>query len=255
MNSAETPANANPAKLKYSVAITVYNEEDNIAPVLAELYPVMERLGETFEVVYCDDASTDRTAERLRAAQARHANLRVARHRDNRGKSVALWSAVDAASGEWLVMFDGDGQNDPADIPRLIERIREASARPALRMVAGVRWRRRDTWLKRWSSIVANKIRSGVLRDRTPDTGCGLKLCRRDAFLRLPRFDHSHRFLPALIQRDGGEVDFIDVADRARLSGQSKYGLRNRLLTGIVDLLGVYWLMRRPATATIDYEE
>ncbi|HEY6335084.1 MAG TPA: glycosyltransferase family 2 protein [Alphaproteobacteria bacterium] len=255
MNSAETPANADPAKLKYSVAITVYNEEDNIAPVLAELYPVMERLGETFEVVYCDDASTDRTAERLRAAQARHANLRIVRHRDNRGKSVALWSAVDATSGEWLVMFDGDGQNDPADIPRLIERMRAAATRPALRMVAGVRWRRRDTWLKRWSSIVANKIRSGVLRDRTPDTGCGLKLCLRDAFLRLPRFDHSHRFLPALIQRDGGEVDFIDVADRARLSGQSKYGLRNRFLTGIVDLLGVYWLMRRPATATIEYEE
>jgi dolichol-phosphate mannosyltransferase len=255
MNGADTSANANPAKPKYSVAITVYNEEGNIDPVIAELYPVMECLGETFEIVYCDDASTDRTAERLRAAQARYANLRVVRHRDNRGKSVALWSAVDAACGEWLVMLDGDGQNDPADIPRLIERMRAAAANRALRMVAGVRVRRQDTWLKRRSSAVANKVRSSVLRDRTPDTGCGLKLCRRDAFLRLPRFDHSHRFLPALIQRDGGEVDFIDVTDRARLTGQSKYGVRNRLLTGIVDLFGVYWLTRRPATAAIDYKE
>ena len=255
MNGADERANANRPRPKYSVAITVYNEEANIDPVIEELYPVMERLGEPFEVVYCDDASTDGTAARLRAAQARHKSLRVVRHRDNRGKSIALWTAVDAAAGEWLIMLDGDGQNDPADIPRLIERIVASTARPGLRMVAGVRRRRQDTWLKRWSSRLANKIRASVLGDRTPDTGCGLKLCRRDAFLRLPRFDHSHRFLPALIQRDGGEVDFIDVTDRPRLSGQSKYGLRNRLFTGVVDLLGVYWLMRRPVNPIIERGE
>jgi len=240
---------------KYSVVITVYNEEGNIDPVLAELYPVMARLGEPFEVVYCDDASTDRTAERLRGARQRYASLRVVRHRDNGGKSRALWTAVDCARGEWLIMLDGDGQNDPADIPRLIAKLSEAGPGSAPVMVAGTRRRRQDSWLKRLSSRVANRVRSAVLRDETPDTGCGLKLCRRDAFLRLPRFDHSHRFLPALLRRDGGSVAFVEVTDRPRLSGQSKYGLRNRLLTGVIDLAGVYWLMRRPAKSAIDNEE
>jgi len=235
----------------YSVVITVYNEEDNIDPVVEELYPVMERLGAAFEVVYCDDASTDGTPERLAAAQRRHVNLRVVRHRDNWGKSMALASAVDAAQGEWLIMLDGDGQNDPADIPRLVERLKDA-APPNLRMVAGIRRRRRDTWLKRLSSRIANWVRSAVLKDRTPDTGCGLKLCRRDAYLRLPRFDHNHRFLPALVQRDGGAVAFLEVTDRPRLAGVSKYGLRNRLATGIIDLAGVYWLMRRPGNPVIE---
>jgi dolichol-phosphate mannosyltransferase len=248
-----SPAEAAPPR--YSVVITVYNEEDNIDPVIEELYPVMEGLGAPFEVVYCDDASTDRTAERLRAARTRHANLRVVRHRDNWGKSVALLSAVEAARGEWLIMLDGDGQNDPADIPRVIGRLAEAGSRPNLRMVAGTRRRRRDTWLKRLSSRIANKVRSAVLGDMTPDTGCGLKLCRRDAYLRLPRFDHNHRFLPALIQRDGGEVTHIEVTDRPRLTGQSKYGLRNRALTGIIDLAGVYWLMRRPANPALEDKE
>lgn len=239
---------------RYSVVIAVYNEEDNIDPVLAELYPVMERLGASFEVVFCDDASTDRTAERLRAARRRYAHLRVVRHRENGGKSLALWSAVDAARGAWLVMLDGDGQNDPADIPRLLAKLDDAGGK-GLRLVAGTRRRRRDTWLKRLSSRVANKVRRAVLKDATPDTGCGLKLCLRDAFLRLPRFDHSHRFLPALVQRDGGRVAFVEVTDRPRLSGRSKYGLGNRLFTGVVDLLGVYWLMRRPANPAIQHEE
>ncbi len=245
----------NPRRPAYSVVITVYNEEDNIDPVIDELYPAMARLGQLFEIVYCDDGSSDRTRERLAGARRRHANLRVVRHRDNWGKSVALWSAVDAARGEWLIMLDGDGQNDPADIPRLIETRGDPARRPKLAMVAGIRRRRRDTWLKRLSSRIANAVRSRLLRDGTPDTGCGLKLCRRDAFLKLPRFDHNHRFLPALIQRDGGEVAFVEVSDRPRLSGRSKYGLRNRLAIGIVDLAGVYWLMRRAANPVIDYEE
>jgi dolichol-phosphate mannosyltransferase len=242
------------ARPKFSVVVTVYNEEDNIAPVIEELYPAMERLGAPFEVVYCDDASTDRTADRLAAARARHENLRVVRHRDNHGKSVALWSAVDAARGEWLVMLDGDGQNDPADIPRLLAALGDPIALPKLRMVAGTMRRRRDSWLKRISSRVANRVRGAILEDHTPDTGCGLKLCRRDAFLRLPRFDHNHRFLPALIQRDGGEVAFVEVTDRPRLSGQSKYGLGNRLWTGIVDLAGVWWLMRRARNPVVEEE-
>ncbi|MFI4988727.1 MAG: glycosyltransferase family 2 protein [Alphaproteobacteria bacterium] len=240
---------------KYSVVITVYNEEGNIDPVLAELYPVLARLGEPFEVVYCDDASTDATPALLTAARGRFPALRVVRHRDNGGKSLALWSAVDAARGEWLVMLDGDGQNDPADIPRLLARLDAPGERRDLVMVAGTRRRRQDTWLKRLSSRVANKVRRTVLKDDTPDTGCGLKLCRRDAFLRLPRFDHSHRFLPALVRRDGGRVAFVEVTDRPRLSGQSKYGLGNRAFVGIVDLAGVYWLMRRKARPEIEHEE
>jgi len=238
---------------RYSVVITVYNEEDNIDPVVEELCPVMARLGAPFEIVYCDDASSDGTAARLAAAQSRHPELCVVRHRDNWGKSVALASAVDAARGEWLVMLDGDGQNDPADIPRLVALIEAAGASPRLAMVAGIRRRRQDTWLKRASSRIANRVRSAVLKDRTPDTGCGLKLCRREAYRRLPRFDHNHRFLPALVQRDGGEVAFLEVTDRPRLSGTSKYGLRNRLFTGVIDLAGVYWLMRRPSRPAIDY--
>ncbi|HUC63585.1 MAG TPA: glycosyltransferase family 2 protein [Alphaproteobacteria bacterium] len=239
----------------YSVVITVYNEEGNIDPVIDELYPAMERLGAPFEIVFCDDASTDATGTRLAAARARHANLRVVRHRRNRGKSVALLTACLAARGDWLVMLDGDGQNDPADIVRLVALANASAGDPDLALVAGTRRKRRDTWLKRISSRVANRVRSAVLGDRTPDTGCGLKLCRRDAYLKLPRFDHNHRFLPALIQRDGGTVLHIEVTDRPRLSGRSKYGLGNRLGVGIVDLAGVYWLMRRRADAAVEKEE
>jgi dolichol-phosphate mannosyltransferase len=246
------PPSASAVPPKYSVVITVYNEEGNIDPVLAELYPTLERMGEPFEIVYCDDASTDATAQHLGAARERYPHLRVVRHRANGGKSRALWTAVDCARGEWLIMLDGDGQNDPADIARLLAKL---GAVPAPTLVAGTRRRRRDSWLKRLSSRVANKVRSAVLKDETPDTGCGLKLCRRDAFLRLPRFDHSHRFLPALVRRDGGSVAFVEVTDRPRLSGQSKYGLSNRLWTGIIDLAGVYWLMRRPTRSAIENEE
>ncbi len=239
---------------KYSVVITVYNEEGNIEPVLAELYPVMEGLGEPFEIVYCDDASADSTAARLKAARARYPALRAVRHREQGGKSLALWTAVDAARGHWLVMLDGDGQNDPADIPRLLAKLSEPGGAD-LAMVAGTRRRRQDSFMKRLSSRIANRVRRAVLRDATPDTGCGLKLCRRDAFLRLPRFDHSHRFLPALVRRDGGKVAFVEVTDRPRLSGLSKYGLGNRAFVGIVDLAGVYWLMRRKAAPAIEPEE
>jgi len=246
------PPSASAVPPKYSAVITVYNEEGNIDPVLAELHPVLERLGEPFEIVYCDDASTDATAARLEAARARYPQLRVVRHRKNGGKSLALWSAVDRARGEWLLMLDGDGQNDPADIASLLAKLEEA---PATALVAGTRRRRQDSWLKRLSSRIANNLRRAVLKDETPDTGCGLKLCRRDVFLRLPRFDHSHRFLPALVRREGGLVAFVEVNDRPRLSGRSKYGLGNRLWTGIVDLAGVYWLMRRPTRSAVEHED
>ncbi len=236
----------------YSVVITVYNEEGNIDPVIEELYPALERLAAPFEVIYCDDASTDGTARRLAAARARHANLSVVRHRDNWGKSIALLSACLAARGEWLVMLDGDGQNDPADIQHLVALARASAGTPNLALITGTRRRRRDTWLKRVSSRVANRVRRSVLGDRTPDTGCGLKLCRRAAYLNLPRFDHNHRFLSALIERDGGAVAHIEVNDRPRLTGKSKYGLGNRLWAGIVDLVGVYWLMRRRANPAIE---
>jgi dolichol-phosphate mannosyltransferase len=242
------------ARPLYSVVVTVFNEEGNIAPVLAELYPAMERLGAPFEIVYCDDSSTDGTSARLAEAQARYPRLRVVRHRDNHGKSVALWSAVEAARGDWLVMLDGDGQNDPADIEPLIAARDDAAARGGIAMVAGTRRWRQDSWSKRISSRIANRVRGAILKDHTPDTGCGLKLCRRDAYQRLPRFDHNHRFLPALIQRDGGRVIFVAVTDRPRLSGQSKYGLGNRLWTGLLDLVGVWWLMRRARNPVIEEE-
>jgi dolichol-phosphate mannosyltransferase len=169
--------------------------------------------------------------------------LRVLRHRRSAGQSAALVSAIRAARGTWIATLDGDGQNDPADIPALLARA-EAADSPAL--VAGWRARRRDTALKRLSSRLANAVRGALLGDRTPDTGCGLKVFRRETFLRLPPFDHMHRFLPALVRRDGGTVVNQRVNHRPRAAGRSKYGVMNRLFVGIVDLFGVMWLQRRP---------
>jgi dolichol-phosphate mannosyltransferase len=230
-----------------SVVVPVRDEADNIDPLLDEIVAALA--GEDFEIVYVDDGSADATPARLRAAQARLPMLRVLRHRRGAGQSAGLATGIRAARGAWIATLDGDGQNDPADIPKLLARAREVDA-PAL--VAGWRASRKDTAAKRLQSRIANAVRGGLLGDRTPDTGCGLKVFRRETFLRLPAFDHMHRFMPALVQRDGGSVVNVKVNHRPRAAGRSKYGMLNRLWVGIVDLLGVMWLQRRPVRPELE---
>ena len=233
-----------PRALELSVVVPVRNEQDNILPLLAEIHAA---LGEScdFEVVYVDDGSTDGTGAALRTAMERYPRLRVIVHGRSCGQSAALHTGVRAARGAWIATLDGDGQNDPADLPMLLA-ARDAPGRPAnLQLLTGHRRKRRDHWLKRISSRIANGVRSRLLGDATPDTGCGLKLIERRTYLELPFFDHMHRFLPALVQRNGGATVSIDVNHRPRAKGVSNYGTLDRLWVGIVDLFGVLWLRRR----------
>ena len=236
-----------------SVVIPVFNEADSILPLAGEVDAALEAAGARFEIVYVDDGSTDATPRRLGEARARFPRLRTLRLARNCGQTTAIWAGVRAARGAWIVTLDGDGQNDPADIARLLAARPEAAAPAPL--VAGLRRQRRDNWLRRVSSRIANGLRSRLLRDGTPDTGCSLKLFEREAFLELPYFDHMHRFLPALFRRHGREVVLVDVAHRPRERGVSKYGVGNRLWVGIADLIGVMWLQRRMKVPQIDYEE
>jgi dolichol-phosphate mannosyltransferase len=186
-------------------------------------------------------AEADFESGRRAATAADEPRLRPLRHRQSAGQSTSLWQAVALANGTWIATIDGDGQNDPADIPRLLARAGQGD----VALVAGRREKRRDDWLKRLSSRLANGVRSYLLGDGTPDTGCGLKVMRRDAFLALPYFDHMHRFLPALVQMQGGASVTVAVGHRPRLAGRSHYGVNDRLWAGLVDLLGVMWLRRR----------
>ncbi len=226
-------------KPQLSVVVPVRNEAPNIAPLIAEIRASLA--GVAHEIVYVDDGSTDETASVLRD-EARAAPLIVLRHRTGCGQSAAILTGVRAASGTWIATLDGDGQNDPADIPALFARAQQL---PESALVAGHRTKRRDRWIKRASSRAANAIRARLLGDATPDTGCGLKVFRRDDFLALPAFDHMHRFLPALFIRAGGQVVSMPVAHRPRIRGASKYGTLDRLWVGIFDLVGVAWLQRR----------
>jgi dolichol-phosphate mannosyltransferase len=227
-----------------SVVIPVRNEQDNIAPLIAEIRAALDGRAD-YEIVYVDDGSRDDTAARLADAARAFPRLRVLTHARSCGQSAALASAVRAARGEWIATLDGDGQNDPADIPKLLAVAQAAPPASNLQLVAGYRRRRQDSWLKRMSSRIANGVRARLLNDATPDTGCGLKLFPRAVFLQLPYFDHMHRFLPALVQRNGGRTVSVEVHHRPRTRGTSKYGVHNRLWVGIVDLLGVMWLQRR----------
>ena len=222
-----------------SVVVPVRNEVANIAPLIAEIRRALD--GTAHEIVYVDDGSTDGTASAL-AAEASAAPLTIRRHRTGCGQSAAIITGVRAAAGTWIATLDGDGQNDPADIPALLAR---AQAAPALTLIAGHRTTRRDTRIKRASSRAANAIRARLLGDATPDTGCGLKVFRRADFLELPAFDHMHRFLPALFIRAGGAVVSVPVGHRPRVRGTSKYGTLDRLWVGVFDLVGVAWLQRR----------
>jgi dolichol-phosphate mannosyltransferase len=229
--------------VQLSIVVPVRNEQDNILPLLEEIHAALDSRAE-FEVIYVDDGSTDATPARLSEAMARYPRLRALAHRESCGQSTALMSGFRAARGEWIATLDGDGQNDPADIPKLIT-ARDGAQGSNLQLVAGYRRKRQDSWLKRISSRVANGVRSRMLGDATPDTGCGLKLIEREACLALPYFDHMHRFLPALIQRGGGATISVEVNHRPRTRGTSNYGMFDRLWVGIVDLFGVMWLNRR----------
>jgi dolichol-phosphate mannosyltransferase len=235
-----------------SIVIPVFNEEQVIGDLVAEITAVMPVQFE-YEVVVVDDGSTDGTdALLVRTMRSSDARLRVLRHRERSGQSAALRTGIEAARFPWIVTLDGDGQNDPSDIIRIVAALGQAQ-HAGLGMICGHRRRRQDSWLRRLSSRIANGVRRRLLRDQILDTGCGLKVFRRDLFLRLPWFDHMHRFLPALMQREGVEVIAMDVNHRPRVRGRSKYGVHNRLWAGIVDLLGVMWLQRR-AKAVVSEE-
>jgi dolichol-phosphate mannosyltransferase len=225
-----------------SVVVPVFNEQDNIPPLLAEIAAALRGHAD-FEIVYVDDASRDGSIDVLAAAKAEYPELRVIRHASQSGQSTAIRNGVKAARGAWIATLDGDGQNDPADIPKLLAMRDESPA--AIRLFAGWRVNRQDSGSKRWASKWANAIRSRLLRDETPDTGCGIKLFERAAFLDLPYFDHMHRYLPALMQRAGWQVRSVPVNHRPRGTGVSKYNNLNRALVGIADLRGVAWLIKR----------
>ena len=235
-----------------SVVVPVMNEADNIAPLIGEIAAALSgRVN--FEIVYVDDGSTDGSFERLRSLQAEFPMLRAQRHRSRRGQSAAILTGVKAARAAVIATLDGDGQNDPADIPALLDAYRAHSDKQPL-MLAGHRTTRRDSWIKRISSRIANRYRAGRLNDDTPDTGCGLKLFARDVFLSFPAFDHMHRFLPALMIRAGGIVRSVPVRHRPRERGSSKYGTWDRLVVGIADVRGVAWLIQRGVAAEVAEE-
>ncbi len=225
-----------------SIVVPVHNERDNVAPLIDEICAALRGVV-AFEIVYVDDLSRDDTLQVLVARQEFVPELRVIRHLTQCGQSTAVCNGVKAARGAWIATLDGDGQNDPADIPKLLaERERVTSD---VRLFAGWRVKRNDDAIKRLSSKIANAVRSRLLRDATPDTGCGIKLFERAAFLDLPYFDHMHRYLPALMQRAGFRTVSVPVHHRPRSAGVSKYGMWNRLWVGISDLRGVAWLIRR----------
>jgi glycosyltransferase involved in cell wall biosynthesis len=225
-----------------SIVVPVKNEAGNIAPLVTE---IAASLGSrwSFEIIYVDDGSTDATETELTSLMTTRSWLRQIKHASSCGQSAAVSSGVRAARAPLVATLDGDGQNDPAFIPSLIE-ILEAGA-PQIGLVAGQRVGRKATGFKRLQSRVANAVRGGILKDGTRDAGCGLKAFRREVFLVLPYFDGLHRFLPALVRRHGYEVAYVDVVDRPRGSGSSKYGMWDRLWVGIFDLFGVWWLIRR----------
>lgn len=231
-----------------SIVVPVRNEAGNVAPLIAEIAAALDGRW-AYEIVYVNDGSTDATGERLAELMKNNPNLRQLKHAQSAGQSSAIRSGVRAARGAIVATLDGDGQNNPAFIPQLIEAIEKGNGRIGL--VAGQRLGRKDTGFKKLQSRVANGVRSRVLSDGTRDTGCGLKAFRRDVFLSLPYFDGLHRFLPALVRREGYDIAYVDVTDRPRHSGVSNYGFFDRLWVGIMDLCGVWWLIRRKKSTPV----
>lgn len=226
-----------------SIVIPAKNEAENIATLLDGINAALAGL-DGAEVIVVDDASTDATAEVVRARMASDPGLRLIRHDRSGGQSAAVHSGVRAARGAIVCTLDGDGQNPPEELPKLWAPLL-APGSERIGIVAGQRVGRQDTLSKRLASRFANGLRARILKDGTRDTGCGLKGFRRDAFLALPYFDHMHRYLPALFARDGWQVAHVDVAHRPRGAGRSNYSNIQRALVGVVDLAGVAWLLRR----------
>lgn len=242
-SKAGTPAPAAPAVAPrqplLSLVIPARDEADNLPRLLDEVEGALA--GIDYECLVVDDGSTDATWTILVDRAVANPRLRPLHHDQGAGQSTSVWQAANVARGQWLATLDGDGQNDPADLPRLLARARKGD----VTLVAGHRTTRRDDWVKRLSSRVANRVRSAILGDETPDTGCGLKVLRREAFLALPYFDHMHRFLPALVKAQGGRCVSVPVGHRPRVAGESHYTLNNRLWVGLVDMVGVLWLRHR----------
>jgi dolichol-phosphate mannosyltransferase len=226
---------------EFSVVVPVCNEAENVEPLAREIAAAMA--GRSYEMIFIDDGSTDETATILLRLKSELPTLRVLRHSFRSGQSAAVASGVRAARGPWIATLDGDGQNDPADIPRLIAA--RDQQRGVQLFMGNRKASRQDTAFRKLQSSIANGVRSGLLGDDTPDTGCGIKLFAREVFMDLPRFDHMHRFLPALFMRQGARVVSIPVGHRPRTRGTSKYGMLNRVFVGITDMLGVMWLQRR----------
>jgi dolichol-phosphate mannosyltransferase len=244
-------SSSDPAAVAVSIVVPVRNEAENVAPLIAEIAAALEgRWG--YEIIYVNDGSTDATGEQLAAVMQQRRNLRQIRHATSSGQSAAVRSGVRAARGAIVATLDGDGQNDPAFLPDLISAIENGGDRVGL--AAGQRIGRKDTGFKKIQSRIANGVRSAILRDGTRDTGCGLKAFRREVFLALPYFDGLHRFLPALVRREGYEIAYVDVIDRPRRSGVSNYGFFDRLWIGIMDLAGVWWLIRRKKSTPVATE-
>jgi dolichol-phosphate mannosyltransferase len=236
------------AVVAVSIVVPVRNEAENVAPLIAEIAAALDGRW-PYEIIYVNDGSTDATAERITAIMEQRGNLRQLRHEKSSGQSAAVRSGVRAARGGLVATLDGDGQNNPAFLPDLIAAIESGGSRVGL--AAGQRVGRKDTGFKKLQSRIANGVRSTILRDGTRDTGCGLKAFRREVFLMLPYFDGLHRFLPALVRREGYEVAYVDVIDRPRRSGVSNYGFFDRLWIGIMDLAGVWWLIRRKKSTPV----
>ena len=238
-------ANANcaiaPQSCDISVLVPVMNEQGNIRPLIDEILEALS--GRDFEIIYIDDGSDDGSAAELSQASQEIACLRVLRHQVRSGQSAAIRSGLLRAGGRLICVLDGDGQNVPSDLPYLIDELNQI--RPASGMAGGVRVKRKDSFMRRRASGVARFIRKTILKDSHPDSGCGIKVVDRDLFLQLPFFNHMHRFMPTLVRRAGGAVLAVPVAHRARGAGASKYTNLNRALVGIVDILGVVWLLAR----------
>jgi dolichol-phosphate mannosyltransferase len=225
-----------------SIVVPVRNEAGNVAPLIAEISAALDGRWR-YEIIYVNDGSTDATPAHLAKIMKQRGNLRRIDHAISSGQSAAVRTGVRAARGAIIATLDGDGQNDPAFLPDLIAAIENGGGRIGL--AAGQRVGRKDTGFKKLQSRIANGVRNAILRDGTRDTGCGLKAFRREVFLVMPYFDGLHRFLPALMRREGYDIAYVDVIDRPRRSGVSNYGFFDRLWIGIMDLAGVWWLIRR----------
>lgn len=221
------------------------NEEGNIADLIAEIANAANHAPIT-EIIYIDDGSTDKTFDILKKVQSQYPSLRVLKHSHRSGQSAGLWTGIKAATNDIIATLDGDGQNDPADIPLVYDIYLKEKTTSEKVMVAGQRKKRQDNLGRRLASRFANNLRSFLLRDKTRDTGCSLKMFSRTDYINLPYFNHMHRFLPALMIRDGVKIAHVDVSHRPRTSGASKYTNLNRAIVGIADLMGVMWLQRRP---------